>query len=108
MYASTLSNSVTILSEDGAFASVTNAFQPPTAPQLTANAAGGNVTVSWVSPGAGFVLQQVNKLVNGNNWVDATNSPSLAGGVECGDDAVDPGRDEYFLSDQAEVRAKTS
>ncbi len=74
-----LSNNVTI-KEDGSFVVVSNAFQLPTAPRLAAAVAGSNVTVSWVSPAPGFVLQQVNKLAGGsNNWVDVTNGPVLMG-----------------------------
>jgi hypothetical protein len=76
---STLPNSQTIV-EDGTPATITNAFQLPTAPRLAANLSGTNLLVSWVSPSPGFTLQQINKLVHGaNNWVDATNAALLAG-----------------------------
>jgi len=69
------------INEDGALAvTPTNAFQPPAPPQLTANLSGTNLVVSWVSPGPGFVLQQVNQLNSGtNNWLDTANTPWLAG-----------------------------
>ncbi len=78
--ATTLPDSGTI-NEDGTLAATpANAFQPPAAPQLAANLSGTNILVSWVSPGPGFVLQQVNQLNGGvNNWVDTTNTPWLAG-----------------------------
>jgi hypothetical protein len=78
--ATTLPDSGTI-NEDGVPAAVpANAFQLPAAPQLAANLSGTNLVVSWVSPGPGFVLQQVNQLNGGiNNWLDTTNTPWLAG-----------------------------
>jgi hypothetical protein len=45
---------------------------------LAANLSGTNIVVSWVSPGPGFVLQQINRLNGGiNGWLDATNTPWL-------------------------------
>jgi len=59
---------------------VTNAFQPPAAPELTAWLTGSNALVGWVSPAPGFVLQQAGTLTGGvNNWLDVTNAPMLAG-----------------------------
>jgi hypothetical protein len=75
--ATTLPDSMTV-NQDGTIGSIANAFQLPAAPQLAANLSGSNVTVSWVSPAPGFVLQQINNLASGN-WLDATNSPDLAG-----------------------------
>jgi hypothetical protein len=75
--ATTLPDGVTI-NKDGTIGSIANAFQLPVAPQLAANLTGSNVLVSWVSPAPGFVLQQINNLASGN-WLDATNSPDLAG-----------------------------
>ena len=78
--ATTLPDSATI-NEDGTLvATPTNAFQPPLAPQLAANLSDTNLMVSWVSPGPGFVLQQVSPLNGGpNDWLDTTNTPWLAG-----------------------------
>jgi hypothetical protein len=78
--ATTLPDSGTI-NEDGSLAATpANAFQPPAAPQLAANLSGTNLVVSWVSPGPGFVLQQVNQLNGGPiSWLDTTNTPWLAG-----------------------------
>lgn len=75
--ATTLPDSGTV-NKDGTIGSIPNAFQLPSAPRLTANLAGSNLMVSWVSPAPGFVLQQINNLGSGN-WVDATNSPDLLG-----------------------------
>lgn len=78
--ATTLPDDATI-NEDGTLAATpTNAFQPPLAPQLAANLSGTSILVSWVSPGPGFVLQQVSPLNGGtNDWLDTTNTPWLAG-----------------------------
>jgi hypothetical protein len=77
--ATTIANTKTV-NEDGTNVSIANAFQLPIAPKLTANLAGSNVLVSWVSPSPGFVLQQIVKLTRGtNNWSDVTNDPTLAG-----------------------------
>jgi hypothetical protein len=67
--------------EDGMMAAASiNAYQLPVAPQLAANLSGTNFVVSWVSASLGFVLQQVNQLLIGtNNWVDASDTPWLAG-----------------------------
>ncbi|HLX95818.1 MAG TPA: hypothetical protein VKU37_08745, partial [Verrucomicrobiae bacterium] len=69
------------INEDGTLAATpANAFEPPVSPQLTATLSGTNLMVGWVSPGPGFVLQQVSPLNGGPiGWVDATNPPWLAG-----------------------------
>ena len=78
--ATTLADTQTI-SQDGTNTVIANAFQPLTAPRLTASLAGSNVVVSWVSPVPGFVLQQLDSLAGGiSQWVDAMNAPVLAGG----------------------------
>ena len=46
------------INEDGTTVTITKAFQNVSAPSLAAAVAGTNVTVSWVSPSPGFVLQQ--------------------------------------------------
>lgn len=67
--------------EDGTNASTpAKAFQPLTAPRLTANLTGSNVVVSWLSSAPGFVLQQSSQLGAGIiSWVDTTNTLCLAG-----------------------------
>ncbi|HEX7618581.1 MAG TPA: hypothetical protein VF480_07675 [Verrucomicrobiae bacterium] len=58
----------------------TQAFQvsvPPAALGMTR--AGSNLILSWPSPPAGFVLQQISGL-NGTNWVAATNTPLFTNG----------------------------
>jgi hypothetical protein len=58
----------------------TQAFQvsvPPAALGMTR--AGSNLILSWPSPPAGFVLQQISGL-NGTNWVAATNTPVFTNG----------------------------
>jgi hypothetical protein len=68
------------INEDGTNAMVANAFQLPLAPRLSAALGGTNVTISWISPSPGFVLQAVGNLSNGsNNWADLAVSPWLAG-----------------------------
>ena len=94
-------NATTILdgatvSKDAAINSVAGAFQLPAAPSLAASLAGGNMTVSWVSPAPGFVLQQTTDLAGGN-WVDATNSPSLAGASNTVSTALAPGAANVFF-----------
>ncbi len=76
--ATTIPNSQTI-NEDGTNTPFANAFQLPLAPKLTANLAGSNVLVSWISPSPGFVLQQIGRLNGGTNWANVTNAPVLAG-----------------------------
>lgn len=76
--ATTLSNN-SIVKQDGVFQTLTNAFQLPSAPQLSAAAAGTNVTVSWVGVAPGFVLQERSGLTGSNSWVDSTNLPVLSG-----------------------------
>lgn len=78
--ATTLPDSGTI-NEDGTLAvTPTNAFQPPAAPRMAAVLSGTNLTVSWISPAPGFVLQQVNQLNSAtNNWSDTADTPWLAG-----------------------------
>lgn len=76
--ATTIPNTKAI-SEDGTHTAVANAFQPLSAPKLSANLAGGNELVSWISFSPGFVLQQIGKL-DGTNWSDVANTPILAGG----------------------------
>ena len=95
--ATPLPDSATI-NEDGTLASTpANAFQPPVAPHLAANLSGTNIVVSWVSPSPGFVLQQVNQLNGGiNNWVDATNTPWLAGASNLVTTAFVPGTPSQF------------
>jgi len=44
---------------------------PPAAMDMTRS--GNNLIISWPSPPAGFVLQQISSL-NGTNWVAATNT----------------------------------
>jgi hypothetical protein len=75
--ASTIKDQNTI-NEDGTNATVTKAFQAVAAPRLTTFLAGSNVTVSWVSPSPGFVLQQIGRL-NAGAWAGVTNNPVLAG-----------------------------
>jgi hypothetical protein len=95
--ATTLPDSLAI-SEDGTNTSVANAFELPTAPQLTANLSNTNLVVSWVSPSPGFVLQQVNKLAGGtNNWTDATNLPLLAGASNIVTMPLSPGVTNIFF-----------
>jgi hypothetical protein len=78
--ATTLPDNATINEDGTPVAAPANAFQLPVGPRLAANRSGTNIVVSWVSPGPGFVLQQVNQLNGGiNGWVDATNTPWLAG-----------------------------
>lgn len=94
---STLSSNAAI-SEDGAFVSAGSAFQLPAGPQLTANVAGSNVMVSWVSPAPGFIPQQASRLVNGsNNWADATNSVTIAGMSNVVTVPVSPGSTKFFF-----------
>ena len=77
--ATTLPDSQAI-NEDGASATVPNAFQAPAAPQLEANLSGAGFAVNWVSPSPGFVLQQTTNLVGaGNNWSDVTNALCFQG-----------------------------
>ena len=57
----------------------TKAFQAVASPVLTASPAGSNVTVSWVSPSPGFVLQENGNLAGASNWADVSNNPTLAG-----------------------------
>lgn len=93
--ATTLPDSVTV-NQDGKIGSIANAFQLPVAPRLAANLTGSNVTVSWVSPAPGFVLQQANDLANGN-WLDATNSPNLAGASNVVTLSLSPGMTNVFF-----------
>lgn len=95
--ATTLPDSETI-NEDGTLVvTPANAFQPPAAPQLAAALSGTNLTVSWVSPGPGFVLQQVNQLTgNPNNWLDASSTPWLAGASNIVTLPLAPGTDGQF------------
>ena len=77
--ATTLPDNATI-NEDGSLASTpANAFQPPAPPQLAAAVSGTNLVFSWVSQAPGFVLQHLNQLNGGVDWLDTTNTPSLAG-----------------------------
>jgi hypothetical protein len=78
--ATTLPDNQTI-NEDGTLAAVrANTFRTPVAPRLVANLSGTNLAVTWTSPSPGFVLQQANGLNNGSNyWLDAANTPWLAG-----------------------------
>jgi hypothetical protein len=93
--ATTLPDSVTV-NQDGKIGSIANAFQLPVAPRLAANLTGSNVMVSWVSPAPGFVLQQINNLASGN-WVDATNSPNLAGASNVVTLSLSPGMTNVFF-----------
>jgi hypothetical protein len=93
--ATTLPDSSTV-NKDGTIGSIASAFQLPSAPQLAASFAGGNVMVSWMSPAPGFVLQQINNLASGS-WVDATNSPRLAGTSNMVTMAQSPGVTNVFF-----------
>jgi hypothetical protein len=75
--ATTITNTQAI-NEDGTNTAIANAFQLSSAPKLTANLAGSNVLVSWVSPSPGFVLQEIGQ-VNGTNWSDVASAPTVAG-----------------------------
>ena len=93
--ATTLPDSGTV-NKDGTIGSIVNAFELPVAPQLAANLMGSNVMVSWVSPAPGFVLQQINNLAS-SNWVDAINSPSLAGASNVVTTTLTPGVTNVFF-----------
>jgi hypothetical protein len=93
--ATTLPDNVTV-NKDGTIGSITNAFELPVAPKLAANLTGSNVMVSWVSPAPGFVLQQINNLAS-SNWVDAINSPSLAGASNVVTTTLAPGVTNVFF-----------
>ncbi|HEX7577901.1 MAG TPA: hypothetical protein VF430_07695, partial [Verrucomicrobiae bacterium] len=58
----------------------TQAFQVSVSPAaLGMTRSGSNLILSWPSPPAGFVLQQISGL-NGTNWLAATNTPVFTNG----------------------------
>ena len=58
----------------------TQTFQVSVPPAAVGMArSGNNLIISWASPPAGFVLQQISSL-NGTNWVAATNTPVFTNG----------------------------
>jgi hypothetical protein len=63
-----LGNNANAVNEDGTNAAIAGAFQGVAAPRLAAALAGSNVTITWVSPSPGFVVQQLGWL-NAGNWV---------------------------------------
>jgi len=95
--ATTLPDSQTI-DEDGVATSIANAFQPLTAPRLTANLSGTNLLVSWVSPAPGFLLQQTAELdASATNWMDVTNAPQVAGESNIVTLPLSPGMTNVFF-----------
>jgi hypothetical protein len=95
--ATTIANTNSI-NEDGTGAIVTNAFQPPAAPNLTVNLAAGSAVVGWVSPAPGFVLQQAGALANGGtNWINADALPVLAGNSNVVTLAIPPAPTNQFF-----------
>ena len=94
--ATTLPDNLTV-DEDGTTTLIANAFELPVGPQLAAGLSESNLTVSWTSPSPGFVLQQVNSVVDSaRDWVDVTNQPVLAGASNVVDLALTAGVTNQF------------
>lgn len=91
-----VSNSVAIY-EDGSAASLTNAFLTLSAPILSLSIGETNAALIWFSPAPGFVLQQTSALNNnGNDWLDATNLPSITGSSNSVSFPLSPGIGQLF------------